>query len=276
VEFFANGRKIGEVAMEFIQPPPPGQTQTFTFDWREPPPGTHALTARATDDRGTTGTSPPVLIKVAMSEPLPIVRVESPDPVAIEPRPDGIPNNASFRIRRFGPVGGALPVAYSLHGTATNGADYEMLSGLATIPAGQRSVRVTVRPALDGLAEGRESVILRLEPAPALPGAPVIPYRIGARRSAVAVILDGLSPAAPLAAAECTPLAGNLMEVCFPADPGHNFRLEASADLNLWETLFDAVAEEGVWHFIDDDMPAHRQRFYRLTPEPVAEADAED
>jgi hypothetical protein len=229
------------------------------------------LVARSTDNHGATSSSAPVEIKVGTSEQLPIVIVEAPDPIAVEPGPDGTHNTAAFRIRRFGPITTNLPVAWSLQGTAENGIDYEMLSGLATIPAGHYSVRVIVRPLADDIVEGSETIILQLEPPPPVsPGMPpAAPYRIGSQNVAVALINDSTSPPPP--AAQCLRLDGDLMEICFPAEAGHNFRIEATSDLRNWETLFDAVGSDGMWHFIDRDMPNHPQRFYRLTPEPVVE-----
>jgi hypothetical protein len=96
VEFFADDRKIGESTVEFIRPPDPGQPQTFTFVWRQPAPGPHALTARATDDDGDTAMSAPVGIKVASSEPLPIVTVTARDPFAVEPSSNTVLNTATF------------------------------------------------------------------------------------------------------------------------------------------------------------------------------------
>lgn len=271
VEFFADGRKIGEASMDFTREPDQGEAQTFTFVWRQPTPGAHTLTARSTDNHGAAADSAPVEIKVGMSELLPIVTVDSPDPIAVEPGADGTTNTATFRIRRFGSTAGDLLVAYSLEGTAENGVDCEMLPGVATIPSGQHAVNVIVRPSADSLNEREETVILFLDPPPpASPGVPAInPYSIGIPGVAVAVIKDSLSPASP-AGAQCVPLAGNLMEVCFPAEAGHNYRIEATSDLRNWETVFDAVSSDGMLHFIDADMPNHRQRFYRLTPEPVA------
>jgi hypothetical protein len=267
MEFFADGRKIGESSVEFIRPPDPGQTQTFTFTWRQPPPGTHALTARATDNGGATGTSAPVEIRVAASEPIPIVTVSSPDSFATEPRSNSVLNTATFRVRRHGPTNTALVVAYSLHGTATNGIDYETLSGQATIPAGSRSVTLTVRPLADNLPEGTETVRLRLEESPFM--GPMIQYRIGRPYTAVAVISDGPWWPSPREM-HCIALPGGLRHVCFAAESGHNFRIEASSDLRNWETLFAAMSSEGAWHFIDiEDQP---RRFYRLTPEPVEES----
>lgn len=274
VEFFADGRKIGEANVEFIRPPDPGQLQTFTFVWRQPSPGAHVLTARATDNEGITATSDPVSITVAGSEPLPIVTVTAPDPFAVEPRSDSVLNTATFRIRRFGPTNEALVVAYSLHGTADNGIDCETMPGLATIPAGRRAVTVIVSPLADDLREGTETVLLRLEqPPPPSPDIRVInPYRIGRPRLAVTLISDGPWLHSP-GGSQCLPLPGALAHLCFDGDVGHNFRVEASADLRNWETLFDTLAGEDGWHFIDSDVENHSHRFYRLKPEPVMEAD---
>jgi hypothetical protein len=275
VEFFADGRKIGESSVEFIRPPDPGQLQRFTFVWRRATPGPHALSARATDDDGATGTSALVEIRVATSEPLPIVTVTAPDPFAVEPRANADVNTATFRIRRFGLTNEGLFVNYSLHGTAENGADYERLSGSTVIPAGRRFVTVTVRPLPDDLAERIETVILRLEEPPPVgltPEVRPLGYRVGRPGMAVALISDQPWRDTP-GGAQCLVLPGRLLHLCFAAEAGHNFRVEASPDLRNWETLFDTVSRDGAWHFIDTDMENHPRRFYRLTPEPVAEVD---
>jgi hypothetical protein len=271
VEFFADRRKIGESSVEFIRPPDPGQPQTFTFVWRHPEPGPHALTARATDDGGNTATSAPVNIAVAMSEPFPIVTVIARDAWAVEPASNSSPNTATFRIRRYGPTNEALVVVYSLGGTAENGIDYDRLPIVATIPAGRRTVPVTVTPLADNLREGRETVVLRLQvPPPALPGVVLNLYRVGWPGVAAALISD---PPSPPPGPRCVVLLDHLLHVCFAAENGHNFRLEASRDLRNWETLSDTWSSDGAWNFVDTEMDSGAQRFYRLTPEPVAAAD---
>ncbi|HXI50626.1 MAG TPA: Calx-beta domain-containing protein [Candidatus Saccharimonadales bacterium] len=272
VEFFADRRKIGESSVEFIHPPDPNQPQTFTFVWRHPEPGPHALTARATDDGGSRATSAPVSIAVGMSDPFPIVTVTVRDAWAVEPAGISDPNTATFRIRRYGPTNDALVVAYSLRGTAENRIDYDRLPGLATIPAGRRSVLVTVNPLADNLPEGEETVVLRLEETP--PPGPEVgvvnPYRVGWPGVAVALISD---PPAPPARPRCVVLPGHLLHICFAAEVRHNFRLEASTDLRNWETLCDTWGSDGAWHYVDTEMENQGHRFYRLTLEPVAEAD---
>lgn len=260
VEFFADGRKIGEVGMEFLRPPDGPVTQMFPFLWRDPVPGRHTLTVRATDNRSLISTSAPVEIRVLGSEPLPMVTVSAPDSFAVEPGSNAVANTATFRIRRYGPTADPLTVVYSLHGTAASGTDYETLPGLATIAAGQRSVEILVRPLPDNLHEGMETVRLRVEDSPA--------YRVGRRRAAAAVIADHPWLASP-GAARCIALPGNLRHLCFAAETGHNFRIEATSDWRTWETLYDTFSADGAWHFIDVDAENYPQRFYRLTPEPV-------
>lgn len=57
VEFFNGAVKIGEGALN------PGTTNQYTLDWAAPS-GTHDLTAKATDDKGTTTISAPIKITV--------------------------------------------------------------------------------------------------------------------------------------------------------------------------------------------------------------------
>ena len=68
---------------------------------------------------------------------------------------------AVFTLQRAGrDMSSALTVAYSMGGTATNGTDYASLGGTAVIPAGASSVDVVVAPTADGVADGKESVVL--------------------------------------------------------------------------------------------------------------------
>ena len=70
----------------------------------------------------------------------------------------------SFIISRDTASSEPLTVHYTLKGTALHGTDYESLSGVVTIPAGETSGIVTVTPKDDAKREGSESVVLMLEP----------------------------------------------------------------------------------------------------------------
>src|ERR1035437_9279941 len=61
--------------------------------------------------------------------------------------------SGAFMIQRTGDTGPALVVNYRISGTATNGVDYQRLSGTGTIPAGQSAAQIEVTP-IDHQQEG--------------------------------------------------------------------------------------------------------------------------
>ena len=82
----------------------------------------------------------------------------STDATASEPGSD----SGTFKITRTGSTTSSLTVKYSIAGGATNGVDYNTLSGSVVIPAGSSSVSLTVTPKDDTLVEGTESVVLTI------------------------------------------------------------------------------------------------------------------
>jgi putative intracellular protease/amidase len=99
---------------------------------------------------------------------------------------------AVFTVTRTGGSSAAdLTVSYAISGTATNGTDYDTLTGRVTIPADQASATVTVRPIDDPFVENSETVILTLLDADT--------YDLGSASSATATIIsDDVAPALPL------------------------------------------------------------------------------
>ncbi len=92
----------------------------------------------------------------------------------------------TFTITRSGDTAAALIVTYTVGGTATNGVDYNPLSGSVTIPAGQSSVTFTITPVNDADAdEGPETVILTLTDAAA--------YDLGTANNATVTIEDNIT-----------------------------------------------------------------------------------
>lgn len=57
----------------------------------------------------------------------------------------------------------ALTINYGIAGTATNGVDYNNLSGTVTFPVGVDTVQFYITPNADGIAEGIETVILSVD-----------------------------------------------------------------------------------------------------------------
>jgi hypothetical protein len=70
------------------------------------------------------------------------------------------PNTGTFVLRRLGLRTGALTIAYTMSGTATNGSDYTTLSGSATLGANTASLNLTLTPINDASPEGTETAIL--------------------------------------------------------------------------------------------------------------------
>lgn len=89
---------------------------------------------------------------------------------------------AVFTLTRTGPTAGALTVAYTVSGTATNSTDYAGLTGNATFIAGQSSTTVVVTPVDDTIVDPDETVVLTVIAQTA--------YRAGSSPSATARIAD--------------------------------------------------------------------------------------
>ena len=81
-------------------------------------------------------------------------------------------------------------------GTATNGSDYAALSGSLTIPAGQASATVTVRPVDDPDAEAAETVDVTVQPDGA--------YSVGNPASATVTIADNDRPMVTIVATDAS------------------------------------------------------------------------
>ena len=84
-------------------------------------------------------------------------------------------------VFRAGPTNATLNVFYLIGGTASNGVDYETLSGEITIPIGALWAPSTTTPIDDDLVEGPESVVIALTVHPTLS---LIGYLVGSRKSA--------------------------------------------------------------------------------------------
>ena len=113
-----------------------------------------------------------------VNAPLPSVRINVIDANAAE-QPNS--DTGRFRVTRTTScTDAALRVRYSMSGTATNGSDYQMLTGNANVPAGATTGNVTVRAINDALPESPETAIATLSPNAA--------YTIGAPNSGTVTI----------------------------------------------------------------------------------------
>ena len=87
-----------------------------------------------------------------------VVTVTAVDPNAAEA---GV-NTGIFQFVRSGSWDTALTITFELSGTASNGADFEVLPVTVTFPAGDTHTSLVVRPVADATVEGSESVILTI------------------------------------------------------------------------------------------------------------------
>jgi hypothetical protein len=102
-------------------------------------------------------------------------------------------------------------VAYTLGGTATEGADYAPLSGSVVLPAGIASADLIITPVDDAVRDVNESVVLTLVPSgcPAL-FPPAECYLIGGSASATLTILDNeIPPVVSITATQNMNVAGS-------------------------------------------------------------------
>jgi subtilase family serine protease len=133
---------------------------------------------------------------VAPSSDLPRVSVTATTSTATEAGP----GNGAFTVSRTGDTGAPLPVSYTVGGTATAGADYTVLSGAVTIPAGSASTAIAVVPIDDALTEPNETIVITIGQAPS--------YLVGASGTAIVTLVSDDTPPDLIVASFTAPPAG--------------------------------------------------------------------
>jgi len=137
----------------------------FQLVWHDAPPGRHVLRAVATDNDGAITASESATIEIAEDNHQPIVTVVARDPIAAEgdSATDEI-NTATFVVHRTGDTDFPMDVFFRFDGSAMNGVDFRETPNKVTIAVGERTASVTIAPIDDAEVEGRENVILQVEP----------------------------------------------------------------------------------------------------------------
>jgi serine protease len=156
-----------------------------------PASGTTVIQLVVTDDAGrtdtatitlattsTTTTAPATAGTTACISDQPLVTVAANDSSASEAGAD----TGAFTITRSGGTDNAVTVAIGFSGSAVSGVDYVALPGSVVIPAGQRSVLISLAPINDSVVEGNETVILVVQAGAG--------YDVGAPASASVGIAD--------------------------------------------------------------------------------------
>lgn len=101
---------------------------------------------------------------VGTTSPSTTVGVTASDAIAAETLAGQTANPGTFRVTRGGSTSAPLVVNYALTGLASNGVDYQSLSGQVTVAAGATFAEIVVRPLDDTRVEGTETVTLTLAP----------------------------------------------------------------------------------------------------------------
>ena len=120
--------------------------------------------------------------QTAGSGTVPVVTIQATDPIATPVSP------GAFTVFRHGDTNLALNVYYQIGGTASNGADYALISNWVTISAGATSNSIAISPIKNEASSAAETVILQLAPSPLM--SPLIPinYEIGVPSNAVVYV----------------------------------------------------------------------------------------
>ena len=195
----------------------------------------------------------------------PTLTITAPDAIATEGKVPWASPTATFAIHRQGPTHEALTVGLKVAGTALSGKDYEALPESVVIPAGERIVKIVLKPVDDTEVEGIETVWVELLP-PDTGGVKIQlgwpAYRLGRPSSAIAVILDNDQTRPP-----CRWLSDGHFHLCVPGIEGAKYRLETSNDLKLWTDAGPVETADGAIHYVDPSAPGQHVQFYRVVPD---------
>lgn len=155
-----------------------------------------------------------------------VVTIRATDPIARETGMLTVIEPGVFTVHRTGPTNVELTVYYSVSGTASNGADYIMLSGVVVVPCGLSEAEITVYPLSDGLLEEVETVVVKLRSVMCIDIYPPPPdcYMVGEPSEATVYILDFEHVNQPPLIRITSPVSGE----AFPAYATINIQAEAT------------------------------------------------
>ncbi len=110
---------------------------------------------------------------------------------SVDSTSEGSATPGEFTLKREGGPTTELTVTYLIEGTATNGQDYDTLTGSVTFPDGAETVTVLVTAKTDAVPEAPETVTIKIEPKEQ--------YTAGLPGSATVTIQDTGTPAITIA-----------------------------------------------------------------------------
>lgn len=196
LEFYADGRKIGESRIFFIRAPDPGTPITHRFVWTNAPPGRSQVWAKGISSSGTKAISNQVEIMVEEDVLPPSLSLVALRPYLWEGNTNLPAQSSGFRLVRTGPSDATWRVPIQIYGSAASGADYARLTNVVTLLSGMKELHIPVEVMDDRLFERAETITLRLfEPVSAIPPSSVRPpITMDASNTATVYILDNDLP----------------------------------------------------------------------------------
>jgi Calx-beta domain/Domain of unknown function (DUF4114) len=142
--YFAPGETTQQVSVDITGDRTLEPDETFTLNLSDP---TNAILGNSTATATILDDDTPLSLSVT-------------DADAAETKTGETPNPSQFIITRGGDLNKSLTVKYTLSGTATNGADYQRLTGTSVFAVGSDKAFVDIKPIDDKIYEGTESVTL--------------------------------------------------------------------------------------------------------------------
>jgi Calpain family cysteine protease/Calx-beta domain len=155
----------------------------------------------------------------------PTVSISANDANAAETLAGEISNSGQFTLTRKGDITSAVTVNYLVSGTATNGQDYDNLTGNVTFAAGASTTIININSIDDGVYEGKETVKLILQSD--------ANYNLGTSQSATVNLADDDKPTISISANDASAaetLAGEI------SNPGQ-FTLTRKGDITSAVTV---------------------------------------
>ncbi|MGM3308239.1 Calx-beta domain-containing protein [Anabaena sp. WFMT] len=196
----------------------------------------------------TLGTETTATVTIAdndiASNEKPTISINASDANAAETLAGQTANSGRFTLTRTGSTASSLTVNYSVAGTASNGADYNNLSGTVTFAAGSSTAIINVAPIDDTAVEGDETVIVNLSSS--------TNYNLGTAKTATVKIVDNDYISFDESPSSNNPTGANAIGVSLSGDPQIDGILSSSKWGFTWgnNTITYSFYEDSVFNGI--------------------------
>lgn len=262
--------RIRRSELNFTNPPAPGTPVEHTIILSNALAGAYQfIVLKGYDSNGNLRTTNTLSLAVGNLADRMTLALSSSDREAAERPTNGVPDTASFVIRRVsGPTNQPVRYFISMSGTATNGVDFQAVPLTGIIPMGVSSTNIVISPIQDNTTEGIETITVRLLDPGCWTNLIINPndlgcYMVDTNSSAELVIQDGqpgtnqppqVTIQFPRDGAIALKLAGAPGQVCV---------VERSEDLVNWTTAAEVFLTERELEYVDHEAGQTVRRYYR-------------